>query len=94
MDPLTILATAVLMMAPDPAKPMLCFRRERMLEITRDMRHETRVAVLPQAPDHVIELFSGLDGITWSIVRTDATGVSCVIATGLGLQIDPPGRPM
>lgn len=54
---------------------------------------ETPVALGLSSTGHLMEIFASSDGKTWSVIFTNAQGISCFVAAGERFEIAPGVRP-
>lgn len=86
------LALTTALFASDAAaqQPVTCADRPEIIKRLAGTYHEHPVAVGLMADGRLLEIFATSDGATWTVLTTDATGVSCVAAVGSDwLMLEP-----
>lgn len=84
--------TASILPAPvTHAAESVCSTRPVLVEALAEQYGESRVAIGVQS-GHVVEIFASTSG-TWSIVVTNARGLSCITAAGEAFELDAPTAP-
>ncbi|WP_417513753.1 hypothetical protein [Minwuia sp.] len=63
-----------------------CGSRTAILQIAKERYLEIPVALALAADQSVIEVLASRDGETFTLIRTDARGISCVLVTGESWQ--------
>lgn len=76
---------------PAHAQDASCFPRADILASLTNHFHETQVAV-GLATSGIVEVFTTIDGSSWTIVISRPDGISCVVGAGQQWQaIQRPG---
>ena len=77
-----------------------CFRREMFVEHLKEKYDEQPLAFGLNTDGRLLELFGTPDGKTWTMLITDARGISCVVTSGKDWQkavpelLTPMGMPV
>ena len=81
---------------PNPANPRQCAPRERVV-IGLAVKHGETHQFTVISGAIVFEFLMNTQTTTWSLIATQANGISCMIAAGQGIIVgsraSPPGRP-
>jgi len=64
-----------------------CASRDRVLEVLSDTYGETRQSMGLGANNFVVEVFASAETGSWSIIVTQPTGVTCLVASGQAWQV-------
>jgi hypothetical protein len=77
---------------PAPAYPqsLPCGNRDDFIKTLADKYNETSRAMGIANRINVVEIFVSAKG-TWTIMVTQPTGLTCIIAAGVGYTPSPPG---
>jgi hypothetical protein len=78
----TALSVGFFLIASAALAQSRCNTREGMVKYLAENYKEVPVARGLSAEGPVLEVFTDAEGETWTIVVTDAQGVSCAVATG------------
>lgn len=77
------LALAITTTAASPAAAQaICASHEDMTELLGKRYKEQTVAIGIANNGHLIEVFTSVEGSTWTIIMTTPQGQSCVVADG------------
>ena len=87
MKPLLLAILALALAVPAQAQGM-CGNYTEMIKALKSRYGETSQGKGIQAEQFLIELFSGSE--TFTVLRTDTRGTSCIIAAGKGWQTYAP----
>ncbi len=74
------------------AVPLTCFPRAEMLDRLAQTYKETPIAIGVTSSGGVIEVLTTGDGDTWTIILSDPSGTSCLIAAGEGWRSLTPSK--
>ena len=67
-----------------------CSQRTQVVEHLAKKYKEAQIAVGVTGKGALVEVLSTEDGGTWSILLTNAQGVSCLVASGEGWRVKEP----
>jgi len=82
-----ILATVAFFMAAGPAlADVICTPRSAFVEHLKEKYDEQPLAFGLNNDDRVLEVFGTPNGKTWTMLITDAHGISCVVTSGENWQ--------
>ena len=88
-----ILAAILAALASASEAAVLCQDREslvaRMQRVHGEVRHSAGLA----SPGRLVETFVNPDTGSWTMVLTEANGISCLLAAGTAFQYAPPPDP-
>ena len=75
-----------------------CGPRTMVVERLAEGYRETRQSIGMAANNVVVEVFASVSSGSWTIVVTQPTGISCLVASGQGFEnlsedLPPPGDP-
>lgn len=59
-----------------------CLKRESVVEFLSSKHKEQPQYAGIAASGNILEVFTSLDGLTWTVTITSPTGISCVTASG------------
>lgn len=80
-----VLAALCLFAAAAPASAArLCLPHGDIAELLNTRYAEARIAIGVAEGGGLLEVFSTVDGTTWTIVVTSPQGISCVVSAGEG----------
>jgi len=78
------------LLQPEPATAQnACMPRDGLLEKLGRKYREKPIAAGLASNGQVVELFSSPGGLTWTLVVTTPTGISCLIASGQAWNSNP-----
>ncbi len=84
------LLIAALMTLPLPAMANpACLPHGKLVDMLDGRYSEQRIAVGLGINGRLFEVFATVDGSTWTMVVTTASGASCIVAAGLEWQKPP-----
>lgn len=84
-----VVAADSLSPAPADAAPA-CHRYREVVDALAQSYSERPVAFGVQSDGTLMQIFASAGGETWTVVLTDATGQSCVVAEGVRWESLPP----
>ncbi len=73
---------AALTIAPASAQTRNCAPRDAVVERLADRYGETRQSIGLGANNAMVEVFASAETGTWTITVTNASGISCLVASG------------
>jgi hypothetical protein len=71
---------------PAVSQPAHCAPRDTVIQRLAEQYGETRRSVGLGANNQVIEVFAAEDTGTWTITVTSATGLTCLVASGMAFE--------
>ena len=89
MQGLTLAVLAVvsgMLAGPVLSQPAHCAPRDTVVQRLAEQYGETRRSVGLGANNQVIEVFAAEDTGTWTITVTSATGLTCLVASGMAFE--------
>jgi hypothetical protein len=92
---LVIAAMMVSFQVTDAFAKNTCFERGQLVKHLDGKFQEVPVAAGIAANGSVLEVFTSPDGVTWTIVLTQANGATCVMASGeswMGIPLPVKGK--
>lgn len=89
----TWIGAAILAAIPAAAQAqVVCLDRTALVESLVERLHQRQVGYGVVSDTAIVELYISPDG-SWTVVLTDVTGTSCILAIGQGWQTTPaPGE--
>lgn len=83
---------AALSIATPASAQVICGERSQIIAQLESKYGETRRSVGLQQGRGVVEVYSSEETGTWTILVTDASGKSCLMAAGEAFEVEPPAR--
>jgi len=68
-----------------------CEAHDSMVARLSQIYGESRIGIGVSGPRVVFEIFANPLSKTWTIIRTSPSGISCLVATGFGWEMDEIG---
>lgn len=89
MRTLTLAAVLTVLCGPVTGQTPACAPRDQVVASLAHKYNEASVSRgMTQDGSAIIEVFASPDGETWTILRSMATGVSCIVSAGRGWSFE------